>query len=85
MSRPVGGKKRRAWRLKKKHDRWFRILTFDIFRQTLKTISDGAPMLRCFAYRKYDLFNVFYNTTAKEKRNVAFRKSKNISVGKSIG
>ena len=41
MSRPVGGYKKRAWRLKKKHKKWFAKMTEMLITITLADLPPG--------------------------------------------
>lgn len=68
MSRPGGGYKCRSWRLKKKRRKWCHVLAFRIWEQTLDTLADGAITLRSLAYRKYDLYNQFWQCGKNTKR-----------------
>ena len=39
----VGGKKRKAWRLKKKYDKWFLGMVLEIARDTLRDMKWKRP------------------------------------------
>ena len=39
---PVGGKKRRAWRLKKKYNKWFNAIISELVGITLQDIPQGV-------------------------------------------
>ena len=38
---PIGGRKRRAWRLKKKHDKWFSEVLQRVISATIEELPKG--------------------------------------------